>query len=166
MAIKNPPKTWGRLKASFLRRMKSEDLSKKLVLSCDEKMCLISDGVHREVRRVAEFNDSIDVLIGLAKRVENKYVKMRDENTLVEKGDPRGFANAFRARLHTRRPRPYIVERVLEKARELGKNISREDAEGIALAIETGGILVTGDKKQAQVANSFGVKVLYTFGKK
>jgi len=166
MAIKNPPKTWERLKASFLRRMKSEDLSKRLLLSCDEKMCLISDGVHREVRRVPQFNDSIDVLIGLAKRVENKYVKMRNEKTLVEKGDPKGFARAFRARLYTRSPRPYLVERVLDKARELGLKISREDAEGVALAIETGGILVTGDKKQAQVANSFGVKVLYTLSKK
>ena len=52
MSIKNPPKTWQKLKRAFLRRIKSEELSKRLLLSCDEKMCFISNGVHEEVRRV------------------------------------------------------------------------------------------------------------------
>jgi len=166
MTIRSPPKTWERLKRSFLRRMKSEDLSKRLLLTCDEKKCFISSGVLNEVRRVAQFHDSIDVLTGLAGRVESKYVKMRDEEKLVEKGDPRGFARAFRARLYTMNPRSYLVEHVLDKAHELGLKISREDAEGVALAIETGGVLVTGDRRQAEVANSLGVKVLYTLSKK
>jgi len=166
MSIKNPPKTWQKLKRAFLRRIKSEELSKRLLLSCDEKMCFISNGVHEEVRRVYQFHDSMDVMTGLARKVENKYVRMSDEKKLVEKGDPRGFARAFRPRLYTKNPRPQLVDYVLDRARELGKKISREDAEGIALAIETGGVLITGDRKQAEVADSMGVRVLYTLSKK
>jgi len=166
MSIKNPPKTWQKLKRAFLRRIKSEELSKRLLLSCDEKMCFISNGVHKEVRRVHQFHDSMDVMTGLARKVENKYVRMSDEKKLVEKGDPRGFARAFRPRLYTKNPRPQLVDYVLDRARELGKKISREDAEGIALAIETGGVLITGDRKQAEVADSMGVRVLYTLSKK
>ena len=108
----------------------------------------------------------MDVMTGLARKVENKYVRMSDEKKLVEKGDPRGFARAFRPRLYTKNPRPQLVDYVLDRARELGKKISREDAEGIALAIETGGVLITGDRKQAEVADSMGVRVLYTLSKK
>lgn len=83
-------------------------------------------------------------------------------NEEVGEGNPIGFPTVFKPRILIKEARKDLVDYVLATARMMGKNISRQDAEGIALAIETGGILITADRKQAEVADRMGAKVLYT----
>lgn len=155
-----PPREWGRLKERLERRFGSEYLTRRVLLKCDRATCVVPQGVVRELSEDPHYQDSLDILLGRGWRVEEKYVRRKSG-----RGDPRGFAETFKPRLKVDSPPPGLVDRVLRFAERMGKNISREDAEGIALALYTNGILVTADRKQAEVANALGVRVLFTIPK-
>ena len=155
-----PPREWERLKERLERRFSSEFTTRKLLLKCDRMSCLVPRGVVEELSRDPHYQDSLDILLGRGWRVEEKYVKRRSG-----RGDPRGFTETFKPRLTVESPPQKLVEYVLQAAERMGKQISREDAEGIALALHTNGILVTADRKQAEVANALGIRVLFTIPK-
>lgn len=155
-----PPKTWNVLKWRLERRFGSEYLTRRLLLRCDTVSCLVPYGVVEELKRDPHYEDSLDILLGLGWRVEEKYVKRKSG-----RGNPKGFANTFKPRLTAKEPPPKLVEYVLGVAERMGKRISREDAEGIALALHTNGILVTADRNQAEVADALGLRVLFTIPK-
>ncbi|RLE86436.1 MAG: hypothetical protein DRJ67_07230 [Thermoprotei archaeon] len=149
-------RTWRKLKGLLLKRISSEARSRRLLLDCDVNECLIPLGVYREVAADPHFTDSLDLLTGYGRRVEERY----------KEKDIAGFAATFKPRLVIKTVRPSLVDYVLVRAREMGLDISRADAEGVALAIEQGAVLVTADGRQARVARSLGVRVIYTIGGK
>ena len=155
------PRTWERLKKRIQRRIESESTSRKLLLRCDRARCIIPLSVYRELEADPHYRDSLDVLTGFGWRVEEKYVRRKSG-----RGSPAGFSRVFKPRLQIRKPRGELVDYVLATAKRLGLRISRADAEGIALAMEENGVLVTADRRQAEVADKLGLRVLYTIGKK
>lgn len=151
------PRVWGRLKARLARRFGSEEIGRKAILRCDTNRCLMPVGVYKELRAVSAFSESLDVVTTGGQNVVRRYVTRKSG-----RGNPIGFPTVFKPRILIKEARKDLVDYVLATARMMGKNISRQDAEGIALAIETGGILITADRKQAEVADRMGAKVLYT----
>lgn len=151
------PRTWIRLKHRILRRIGSEATTRRLLLDCDSMRCLVPQSVVNELREVPRFEDSLNVMFGMAYEVEQKYVRRRSG-----RGNPVGFSTVFKPRMEVATPRKELVDYVLAVAKRHGIKISRADAEGIALAMETNGVLVTADRKQAEVADKLGVRVLFT----
>jgi len=151
------PRVWSRLKARLERRFGSEEVSRRAVLLCDRASCMMPIGVWRELSSVPAFRESLDVVMGGGTAVEARYVRRKSG-----RGVAIGFSTVFKPRIRVRDARPELVAYVEAIARRLGRRLSRADAEGIALAIETNAILVTADKNQAEVADKLGVRVLYT----
>jgi len=154
------PRTWGRLRARLLRRVESEHAARRLLLGCDRARCIVPLSVYRELESDPHYRDSLDVLTGYGWRVEEKYVRRKSR-----RGSPTGFSRVFKPRLLIRKPRRELTDYVLVTAERLGLRISRADAEGVALAIEENGVLVTADRRQAEVADKLGLRVIYTIGK-
>lgn len=151
------PRTWERLRGRIQRRIESEHVARKLLLRCDRTRCIIPLSVYRELEADPHYRDSLDILTGYGWRVEEKYVRRKSR-----RGSPTGFSRVFKPRLLIRKPRRELVDYVLATAEMLGLRISRADAEGVALAMEENGVLVTADRRQAEVADKLGLRVLYT----
>ena len=151
----------GEAQSELLRRIGSESTSRRLLLGCDRARCIMPSSVYRELESDPHYRDSLDVLTGYGWRVEEKYVRRKSG-----RGSPAGFSRVFKPRLLIRKPRRELTDYVLTTAEMLGLRISRADAEGVALAMEENGVLVTADRRQAEVANKLGLRVIYTIGKK
>ena len=154
------PRTWEGLRRRLERRFESEHVTRRLLVLCDKLKCLIPYSAFRELRADPHYSDSLDILTEYGWRVEEKYVRRKSE-----RGSPIGFTRVFKPRLRIKMPSRDLVSYVLSTAERLGLRISREDAEGIALAMEEGGVLVTTDRNQAEVADALGLRVLYTIGR-
>jgi len=154
------PRTWTRLRERLLRRFESEHLGRRLLLGCDTMTCIIPASVYDELSADPHYADSLDILTGFVYRVEEKYVRRKSG-----RGNPVGFSKVFKPRLIVKKPDPALVSYVLASAERYGYRISRQDAEGIALAIQIGGVLVTADRNQAELADRLGLRVIYTIPK-
>jgi hypothetical protein len=150
------PREWYRLKPRILKRFSSSSVTRRLLMFCDMFRCLIPHSVLNELQQDPYYKYSLDVLLG-GSEIEFKYVKAR--------GDIRGFSKAFKPRLIPLRVRKDILDFVSVKAREYGfEGLSKQDLEGIALAIQERGTLVTSDRKQMELAKLLGINVVYTIG--
>lgn len=151
-----PPKNWPRLAHRLERRFRSEYLSRRLLLICSKLTCIIPSSVKRELERNPRFRDSLLVVTGNAWQVESFYARR------TKRSDVQGFSMVWRATVKEERPSPEAINYVRRVAERLGIMLAEGDIEGIALAWEKRGILVTADRRQAELARTIGVRVLFT----
>ena len=152
--------TWERVKNALLRRHRSEHESRRLLTSCDgvTYTCSVPVEVYRELERSPRLRRTARVVFGEARDVEAEYYRV---NRLAY-----GFSKVFRPRLGILRVSPTYV-RIVEGAMvELGIRVHYADVRALALALERGATLVTGDRNLAKLAEYLGVKTIYTLGGK
>jgi hypothetical protein len=149
------PREWYRLKPRILKRFSSGSITRRLLMFCDMFRCLIPHSVLNELQQDPYYKYSLDVLLG-GSEIEFKYAKAR--------GDIRGFSKVFKPRLIPVRVRKDILDFVISKAKAYGYDLSIQDLEGIALAIQENATLVTSDRKQMELAKLLGINVIYTIG--
>jgi len=148
--------TWDRVKRALLRRHKSEYESRKLLTSCDgyTHTCTIPLEVYRELIRSPKLRRIARVVLGELEEVEREYYRV---NRMAY-----GFSKVFKPRLGISTPSEESVKRVRRAMEELGIRVHYADVYALALALDRGATLVTGDRNLAKLAEYLGVSVIYT----
>jgi len=148
--------TWDRVKKALLRRHRSEYESRKLLTSCDgyTHTCTIPLEVYRELTRSPRLRRIARVVLGELEEVEREYYRV---NRLAY-----GFSKVFKPRLGIGMPSRESVRKVREAMEMLGIRVHHADMYALALALDRGATLVTGDNNLAKLARYLGVDVVYT----
>lgn len=157
------PEKWMVLKRRLWKRFKSEHQSRLLLLECDETECLIPPSVLQELLAEPRIHDQTVLLTHGGEDLEYAYMKKRGLSV--------GFSHVFRPSLTVKHPSPVttekvaLVEKKMVESGELPHHLSRQDLDGIALALDTNGTLITADRNQCLLAKKLGVNVIYTIGR-
>lgn len=147
-------------KRAFGRRLVSESASRRFLLECDVKKCVVPESVYDEVCSKRKFRVPMRMFVEGGRNVESM---MAGRVRFVH-----GFSRAFTHRIEVVSPPEEVVRRVAEVARRLAEErtikgkVSGADVDGVALALHTNGLLVTADRNQCVLAKKAGAKVFYT----
>jgi len=145
------------------RLTRLEPTARALMFECTQDECIIPSSVRGEIRRKGrETNFEIFFDQERCRELEMRY---------NVPGFCKNVVNRFRFReekadvgeIEFVRKKAQEKGIILDKPYERGQPFLLADYEPIAIALRTGATLVTGDKRQAELARELGVPVIYIF---
>jgi len=144
------------VKRFLRRRFRSEHDARDLLLDCDENVCIIPEEINRELMRNPQMRDELEFLV------------YGDETEMIRRYGRRArdARRLFESRLRVKRVKPEFFRDVASVARRYRIRVSEQDMKAIALAYQEGATLVTADRNMKELAELFGIPVIYTVEEK